>query len=372
MDLDQPAEASLPPPTTSSSSPQSPGSPEAVAPVAARDGAGRAIGVLALLLAALALGIVTWQWFESRDRASALSQELGRRLAEANSTSDQARLVADQSRESARAAENKLSLVESKLAESQNQQVALEALYQELSRNRDDWTLAEVEQILLIASQQLQLAGNVKAALIALQSAENRLQRIDQAQLAPLRKVVEKDIEKLKALPFPDIVGISEGLDKLAAAVGELPLAQNARPRDRQSTDEPSATRGDDNRFIAVLRSAWGEFKDLIRIERIEQPQPPLLSANESFFLRENLRLRLLSARLALLARDHTSFETDLKAARDWLNSYFDARDKAVTNALAGLQQLLEADIRVELPTISDSLEAVRNYKPAREPGSAE
>lgn len=326
---------------------------------------------MALLLAGLAFGIVTWQWFESRDRAGALSEELGRRLAESNTASDQARRIADQSRESARAAENKLSLVENKLAESQDQQLALEALYQELSRSRDDWTLAEVEQILLIASQQLQLAGNVKAALIALQSAENRLQRIDQAQLASLRKVIEKDIEKLKALPFADIAGISERLDRLAAAVDELPLAQNARPRDRQSADEPGAA-PENNRFIAVLRSAWGEFKDLIRIERIAQPPPPLLSANESFFLRENLRLRLLSARLALLARDRTSFEADLKAASDWLNSYFDARDKAVTNALAGLRQLLETDITVELPTISDSLEAVRNYKPARDPATAE
>src|SRR5207342_1659331 len=95
----------------------------------------------------------------------------------------------------------KVGVLDDKLAQSQNQQVALESLYQELSRNRDDWSLAEIEQIVLIASQQLQLAGDVRAALLALQTADSRLQRLDKPQLIPLRKVIAKDIERLKALP---------------------------------------------------------------------------------------------------------------------------------------------------------------------------
>ena len=86
--------------------------------------------------------------------------------------------------------DTKLSLLEAKLAESQNQQLAMEALYQELTRTRDEATLEEVEQLLLIANQQLQLANNVKAALIAMQEADARLQRIDRPQLSSLRKVL--------------------------------------------------------------------------------------------------------------------------------------------------------------------------------------
>ena len=122
------------------------------------------------------------------------------------------------------------------------------------------------------------------------------------------------------------------------------------------------------NRVLQVLRGVWNEFKQLVRIERVDQPLAPLLSPSEVFFLRENLRLRLLSARLALLARDEVSFEADLKAAREWLTRYFDTGDKTVTNALASVGQLLEADIAIELPTISESLEAVRNYKLMRDP----
>src|SRR6266542_2987440 len=66
-----------------------------------------------------------------------------------------------------------------RLAESQSQSLALEALYQDLSRNRDEWQLAEIEQVLAIASQQLQLARNVRAALLALQLADSRLARTD-------------------------------------------------------------------------------------------------------------------------------------------------------------------------------------------------
>ncbi|MBA2351437.1 MAG: uroporphyrinogen-III C-methyltransferase [Burkholderiales bacterium] len=332
----------------------------------------KALSLLALLVSLGALALAVWLWFDGRNQANVLTQELSRRLAQSDSASTEARLIADQSRESARSAETKLGLIESKLAESQNQQVALEALYQELSRNRDDWTLAEVEQILLIASQQLQLAGNVKAALLALQAADSRLQRMDQPHLAPLRKVIDRDIENLKAAPYPDVVGISVRLDNLAAAVDGLPLAQEARlPESSQAGGNDAPTRGIENvqnRVMQVLRGAWNEFKQLVRIERVDQPLPPLLSPNEAFFLRENLRLRLLSARLALLARDEVSFEADLKAASGWLTRYFDPGDKAVSNALAGIAQLLEADIAIELPAISESLEAVRNYTLARDP----
>lgn len=370
MDIDQEADpASASPPDT----PPPVSTPVSSAPSAR--GASKTISLLAILLSAVALALAVWLWFDGRDQVNALTQELSRRLAQSDSASGEARLVADQSRESARAAENKLGSVESKLAESQNQQVALEALYQELSRNRDDWTLAEVEQILLIASQQLQLAGNVKAALLALQAADTRLQRIDQPQLAPLRKVIDKDIENLKSLPYPDIVGISVRLDNLAAAVDALPLSSDARvpaPNDTvDSTNAEGATQNAEsaqNRVLRVLRSAWEEFRQLVRIERVDQPLPPLLSPGEAFFLRENLRLRLLSARLALLARDKVSFEADLNAARDWLNRYFDTGHKTVNNAIATLGQLLEAEIAIQLPTISDSLDAVRNYKLARDP----
>ena len=116
-----------------------------------------------------------------------------------------------------------------RLAESQSQQLALEALYQELSRNRDEWQLAEIEQVLAIASQQLQLAGNVRAALLALQLAEARLAKSDRPQFLPVRRALARDIERLKALPVLDVAGMSARIDGMVAAVDTLPLAFDER-----------------------------------------------------------------------------------------------------------------------------------------------
>lgn len=322
----------------------------------------------AVVVAVAALVILGWQWYDSRSQIAALQQELAKRLAEADSRGKETRALAVQTQEAVREAQIKLGLLESKLAESQNQQVALEALYQELSRNRDESALAEVEQILLIASQQLQLAGNVKAALIALQNADNRLQRIDRPQLTPLRKVINRDIERLKAAPYVDTVGISVRLDNLIAAVDALPLAMEMRPEEKKSaaTQKPAS----ENFWARAGREAWGEIKQLVRIQNMQRPEMPLLTPAQTFFLRENLKLRLLSARLALLARDEVSFRADLKAASGWINRYYDGNTQAIVNVLGTLKQLQDSNISIELPSISASLDAVRNLRLARDRGA--
>ena len=144
----------------------------------------------ALWIAAVAVAFAAWQWHDSRSDIDALRQETAKTLAEAGAQARDSRLVAEQVREAMAVAQVKLGMLESRLAESQNQRIALEALYQELSRNRDEWAYAEIEQSLAFASQQLALAGNVKAALIALQAADTRLQRMDRPQLTALRKTV--------------------------------------------------------------------------------------------------------------------------------------------------------------------------------------
>ena len=320
---------------------------------------------LPLVLAMAALLLLGWQWFDSRSQIAGLQQELAKRVAESVGRSRESRSIAGRTEEALRQAEVKLVLLEGKLAESQNQQVALEALYQELSRNRDESAVAEVEQILLIASQQLQLAGNVKAALIALQTADIRLQRMDRPQFAPLRKMIGKDMEKLKAAPFVDMVGLSLKLDSLAAAVDTLPLATDARFAQPRAA-APRRIAGE-TAWLAAGRDIWEDVKQLVRIQNVEKPEMPLLAPAQTYFLRENLRLRLLSARLALQARDQASYRADLRAARDWISRYYDTRDKATAAALATLRQLHDSEISIELPAISASLDAARNFLLSRD-----
>ena len=313
------------------------------------------------ILAIGALALSLWQWWDNRQQYVNLQQELARRLSEADGAMKQNTVVVMQSSESVNLAQGKLAALEGKIADSQNQQVALEAMYQELSRNRDEWSLTEIEQILSIAAQQLQLAGNVPAALSALQAADHRLQRIDKPQLASLRKVIDQDIQTLKALPFVDLVGLSVKLDNLIAGLDKLPLLSEARAiQDKDSAVLADKPAGVISRWTGGI---WNEIRQLVRVQNIESNDVPLLSPNQTFFLRENFRLRLLTARLALLRYDETTYKTDLKAARDWLNRYFDTSNRSVRGDDAVLRQLIDSSISIKIPDISGSMDAVRNYK---------
>src|SRR5205823_7034058 len=185
--------------------------------------------LLTLIAVILAAGLAALSWLDARQRIGGTQEELARRLRDIEGDVREARSTARQSLELLREAQAKIGQLESRLGEWQSQQLALEALYQELSRNRDEWQLAEIEQVLAIASQQLQLAGNVRAALLALQLAEGRLARADRPQFAPIRRALARDIERLKALPALDLPGMSTRIDMLIAQVDGLAMAFDER-----------------------------------------------------------------------------------------------------------------------------------------------
>jgi uncharacterized protein HemX len=268
-----------------------------------------------------------------------------------------------------REAQAKLGALEGKVADAQSRQVALEALYQDLSRSRDEWQLAEIEQVLAIAAQQLQLSGNVRAALLALQLAESHLARGDRPQFLAVRRALARDIERLKALPAVDLPALTRQLDALAVGVDALPLAFEGRVERAPVKPAPPAAQPDWlGEFSAGL---WAELKQLVVVRRVDAPEPPLLAPTQAYFLRENLRLRLLNARLALLARNQPAYQEDLRLAQDWLKRYFDPRAKPTQAAAAQLRQLQAATVAHEPPpSIADSLEAVRAFKSRRDRAS--
>lgn len=318
------------------------------------------------LVALLALGVVGFQWYDSRMQVASLKDELARRLAEGDTRSKEAISAVKDAQTRLKEYESKLEGLEGGLLESQNQQVALEALYQQLSRNSDEWALSEIEQTLTIAAQQLQLAGNVRAAILALQNADARLQRLDRPQLASLRKVIERDIELLRVSPFVDVVGMSLKLDNLMEAVEESPLAMQQRPPEQASV-APAAAENTQSVIARLAREIWTDLRSLIRIQSVERPELPLIDPGQAFFLRENVKLRLLSARIALIQRDAKTYRADVQAARQWIERYYDRRDRNIAAALVTLKQLAEVDVGIAVPDINASLNAVRDYKLTRD-----
>lgn len=335
-------------------------------------------GVLAVLLAA--------HWWSAQNQISNLREEVARRLQSVDTNSLQTKELARNVQDSAKEMQAKVILLENKQAEAQSQQLALETLYQDLSKNRDDWTLAEIEQVLATASQQLQLAGNVQGALIALQSADARLSKSDKPQFISIRRVLAKDIEKLKSLPALDMPGLAVRLDSVIAQVDHIPLWADEKPvavatppkaplrvlpKSAKSGATESKVALEENSWSNRLQDSWqsfstemwGEVKQLIRVKQVDSPDVLLLAPSQAYFIRENLKLRLMNARLALLARNENIFRSDLILAQEAINKYFDGRAKQTQTAQAILRQMQGSNLSIEMPTLADSLNAIRNYK---------
>jgi uroporphyrin-3 C-methyltransferase len=334
-----------------------------------------AVAVLAVLLAV--------QAWSSHNRVTSLRGEMARSLQRGDvlnaETSALARSLQDQSKE----LQVKVGVLENRQLEAQSQQLALEQLYQDLSKNRDEWALSEIEQVLSTASQQLQLAGNVQGALIALQNADRSLSRSDKPQFVLIRRAIAADIERLKALPAVDLASVAFRLDSVIAQVDTLPLLSGEKPAQPDApvrhpapgkqagagtaakAAEPLMTVGE--RLTHTWRQwsgeMWADVRDLIRVRTVETPEALLLSPAESFFVRENLKLRLLNARLALLSRNEGAFRDDLNNAQATLVKYFDTRARSTQSAQSMLRQVQGNNLAIEMPTLAGSLNAVRNYK---------
>ena len=149
-----------------------------------------------------------------------------------------------------------------------------------------------------------------------------------------------------------------------------LPLAFDERVERPAAAKAAKAAPSPEDGFFARLGGeVWKELRQLVVVRKVEAPEPPLLPPQQAWFLRENLKLRLLNARLALLTRDEAGYREDLRVAQGWIQRYFDARAKASQAALAQMKQLSSASISFEPPSITDSLEAVRGFKSRRERG---
>ena len=325
--------------------------------------ASRALARLALFAIVVVAAAGFYAWFDMRRDVMALRGEVAERLAAADAADAQSRARESDLANVLRDLQAKVSLLEARVAESQSQQASLDALYRELAPSREALALTEVEQVLSLAAQQLTLAGNVQAALAALQLADAKLGRIDRPQFTPLRRALARDMDRLKAVPYVDVAGISVKLDQALAAIDDLPLARD----ERLPPTPPPAPRADDPRWLTFLRDVWADLRGVVRIEVSDRPAAPLLAPQQTYFLRENLRLRLLAARLALLSRDERTFRTDIGAARQWLERYFDTRSQPVQAIGASLAQLGTTAMATEVPDLARSLEAVRTLRAASE-----
>lgn len=329
-----------------------------------------ALVVAALAAAGLLGSALLWQ------KLGTIQEELARRTTDSSAQAIEARTLAREAQDSTRDLLARLALQETRLREVSLQRSQLEELMQSLSRSRDENLVVDVESDLRLAQQQALLTGSAEPLLAALKSADMRLTRAAQPRLNSLQRAITRDIDRIKSASVTDVPALMLKLDELARLVDELPVANEmvtnnipaaaipvaAAPRHAASAAGQSwlpDAQAIQSWFQRVLGSLWAEASQLLRVSRIDQPEAALLAPEQSFFLRENLKLRLLNARLALLSRQTDAARADLLSASIWLGKYFDPAARKTQVALQLLAQVQGQLKTTELPRLNETMAAL-------------
>ena len=225
---------------------------------------------------------------------------------------------------------------------------SVQTLYDEIGMGRRAWLIAETANLLVIAQQRLTYARDPRQALEALRAADRQLQQLGDPSYQPVRKLLEVEIEALTAFERLDLRGLAQRLGQLAGRIDTLPLAP---VRVEQAVADAEA---------GFMREVWKDLRDLVRIRTTTDVRRPLLLPEHKYFLRENLRLMLYGAQVALLHGDSVTLELNVGAALKWLNDYYDTTASTVQAASTELKTTLKVR-PAELPDISASLKSLRD-----------
>jgi len=311
---------------------------------------------LAIVVAGLALflSVLLWQ------KLSRIQEQLARQSADAGQQSLEAKAWAKQAQETVKDSAARLALVETRLGEVALQRSQLEELIQSLSRSRDENLVVDIESALRMAQQQTQLTGSFEPLLAALKSAQTRLQRAAQPRLAPVLRALEKDLDRLSTAQVFDLPGLLIKLDEGVALVDGLVLANQALPTAvMNGTLSAAHPEPAPSWWMSGLKQFADQLKGLVRVSRIESPEAALLSPEQGFFLRENLKLKLLNARLGLLARQKDAARADLASASITVRRYADASSRKTVQMLQLLEQSAEQLKASDSPRLEGSLAAL-------------
>ena len=349
---------------------------------------GRWIAAGAVLLAVLSSAAMMYAW-NTQQRLKSLEQQMVKRQEDSGALATEAQMLARQAQDSSRDAAAKVALLEARLAEVTVQRSQLDELIESMSRSRDENVLADVEASIRLAQQQTAITGSAEPLLIALKQAEERLARQNVPRLEGVRRAMLQDMDKVRAAGAVDVSTLAIRLDEVIRQVDDLPLLsapKAARDAERAAARRPAesasaaaaaasaasapgraASAPPDPAWISVLGSRWAaigaslwqEVRGLVRVTPIEQPEAMLVAPEQAYFLRENLKLRLLNARLALLSRQFDTAQADLRDALSVLDRYFDRGSKRTANAIELVKQVSAQARQVVVPRPEATLAAI-------------
>ena len=324
-----------------------------------------ALFVVAALAVSMLASVYLWR------KLSNIQEHLARQSADATNLSVEARTMAKNAQDVAREAAARVVVNETRLSEVALQRSQLDELMQSLSRSRDENLVVDIESALRLSQQQAQLTGSVEPLLAALKTADMRLARASQPRLNAVRRALASDTDRIKAATVTDIPALLAKLDELTRLVDDLPVINAIGSTTAANTDtRPVAKKPktDDVSNWQATGAAWWqtgwqavrtELLKLVRVSRIEHPDAVLLSPEQTFFLRENLKLKLLNARLGLLSRQLASAKSDMASANADVRKYADPSAKS-SQVVFGLMQQVQTQLgTMAIPGLDESLSAL-------------
>ncbi len=317
----------------------------------------RAGGYFIFIMFVLLLGLLAAlvYWFEKQQ------QEL------AGNTREQIEQLRQQVQPKLEQLNSRNSELQQRLSRQEKQQQALTDAFDNLLKTRrhlrNDWLLAEADYLLRLASHRLLLARDTGSALAAIQAADDRLREMTDPAVTPLRTMLARDISRLRAVPEPDITGLSAHLSALAHEVDSLPLLSAYTDSRVSKPDAAEANKARVKDWQQLPEAIWGDIKKLLVIRERHGRVIPLLSPKQHFFLVQNLKLKLEQARLALLNAEPTIYQERLQSAIDWIHDFFKPDAPATQAILSQLEQLAAENIKPTLPDISASYRALQDFR---------
>jgi uncharacterized protein HemX len=303
------------------------------------------------VLVALVVALVAMAWWLN-NRLYATQAEIAQRLQTATTDAIEAKTLTKQASDSVRDLTARLAVLESRQQDFAAQRQALETLYADFAKTRDQASLSETGQLIALAQQQAQLIGNVQPLIATLQGADVRLARSPNPKAQILRRAVQSDLTRLRSAVTPDIAAAAHKLNDLAALVDSLRLVSTAGPANgasASSTPPVAASSAAGPRWAPWMGDWFERFRaslvQLFGITRVGSRDALLASPQQGEFLRENLKLRILNARLDLLSRNAVAYRSDMRGIDETLKTYFDKRQPRMVQALSLARQAAQLDL---------------------------
>ena len=355
---------------------------------------GRSLGSMFLILmtvvvsvAALASSYLTWQSF------SGLRAAVGQRMQSAEAEVTLLRELSSETAGRLNALQSRLSGAEQRISELNLQRTQLEELMLSVSRSRDETLVQDLGSALRFAVQQAQLMGNPQPLIAALQVGIERIEAAANPRLAGVRDAMKNDLDVMQTETNTDVSLVVRDLAHLTRDVNKIAMRDTAPPTDRTvtsdadtsaapspaiglATDPASTTVAPSllDQAVTSVSSVWhslsqafvAQASQLVRVRAVAPTDELMLSPENAWVLRENLKLRLLSARLAVLSGQKQTALADISAVLQGIALYADPAAPSVVGLVGDLQQLQTTIAALHVPIPQSTLAALASAASAR------